>query len=53
MNQPAKVGSVEPLEIGQLVIGVGLLDRLQRRLQVRPRRQCRIAISVQRLQGRR
>ena len=50
MNQAAKVGSVEPFEIASLWLVLGLLNRLQRRLQVRPRSQRRIAIGVQRLQ---
>ena len=32
--QPLNVGSVEPLEIGQLVVGVRLLNGLERRAQV-------------------
>ena len=50
MNQAANVGSVEPFEDRQLVVGVGLLNRLQRRLQIRPRSQRRIAIVFERLQ---
>ena len=52
MYQAPKVGSVEPLAIGQLVIGLRLLDRLQRRLQVGPRGQRDLAEVVERLQAR-
>ena len=48
--QALKVGSVEPFEIGQLVIGLGLLHGFKRRLQVGTRGQRRLAEAVERIE---
>ena len=49
--EPACEGRIgRAVRHGQLVVGLGLLNRLQRRLQVGPRRQRGIAVGFQRLQ---